>query len=248
MKLFTKKELQESKTESLELFRKQEAALVQSIQNKTKQVNETLPILEAQIKERQETLAALKLEHRIFIQSSASEIERMEERRRAALAPVELELAKLEERRKEVSALLIEAEKVKAKQAMLVAEAMQGQEDLRKMSESIEQTRKFALEEINLSKRKAEDVISQSKIEAEHALHEKETLSKQIEEADRKKQAANLAEMQVRALMIQADERIEREKTEQKVTDNKRKMLKVAINELKRRGLWNRIKNPTQYE
>jgi hypothetical protein len=238
MKLFSRKEIQDEKQKSLDSLRAKEASVVKSLTLKTKELNDTLPLIESKLKEKQEELAQMEFAHKTFFFQKEKEVKELEDRRLAALIPLEKERREIEDMKLETTRWLLQ---LGEKQLAVAAQMESLRRELSDMAlerKNLEKVRSETLASIASEKEKASETIQASKNAVMALQAEREASQKAYETASERLKVAELAEMNVRAGMAAADERLLKEKFEQRKTDDKRKMLAIVVSELKKKGLW----------
>lgn len=239
MRLFSAKELKEEREKNLETLRLKELSLAKSIQTKTQEFNQANETLDAKIKDKQAELDRLKEEHLRFTASERSEISSLEDRRKAALAPIEKERREVEDMKLEATRCLLQLGEKQLSVASQMELLRREMSDMAEERLTLDKVRSETLATIASDKAKAEQAIKSSEAVIKALQEEREASNKAYEAVSERLRVAELAEANVRAAMLVADERLKKEKLEQKKTDDKRKALATAIVELKRRGLWN---------
>ena len=246
MKLFTSKELKVRENSSLAILKEQEMRVARALADKIK-LNNEFEVTHAKVMdEKQKELAAIEFKIKNSHVTEQRNVEALEERKRQALLPIVDELKKLEASKefieREKNTVFDELRKSdEARQKIrqeqyelnrLMAEFTRIQEETKVF---IERQRKDAGNLIDSSR------VSQSALEQERIRH-----AASLKELEGKVIQNQRAEMLARAAITTADQRIAQEKREQEKTDEKRKMLAVAIKMLKEKGLWSKAQKLTK--
>lgn len=240
MKLFTRSETKAEQQSSLDVLRAKEAAAVKALAEKIKRINDLELEYPQRLAEKEKELAELNLKLRTFTVTEDREISLLEERRKQALAPIVEELARLEDMKRQIEDFLLTLDD---KRELI----KKSEETLRIKENEIKIARvnleKFQEETTAFITRQKQEAMSlrDGAIEASKALaHQRDLADVLTATAGAREVSAKRAENIAKAAMVAADQRIQVERNEQKKTDDKRQMLKIAIEVLKKKGLWDK--------
>jgi hypothetical protein len=237
MKLLTRKEIQAASNESLASLHAKEALILKAIKEKA----EKLDLINLEFSKRSldadRDRAEIELERKVITSSLSKELEGLEERKKEALAPIEKEMKLLEARRLEMNAKELSISEREQALASKDAElrSLKQSLDIREsnLGKTLEDTSKsFEKEKSEISKMTKEAQIFITRAKRERSLAEEMT-----REANSRMAEAVLLEQTSRASLIAIENRIEAEKREQSKTDEKRNMLKIALEVAKKKGV-----------
>lgn len=240
MKLFTRKDAVKERESNLEQIRSQETVAIQALQAKIAAINEIDVIYPVKLAEAQRRLAEVELKLRTFFLNEEKEIVALENRRFAALAPVINEIVTLEKVKLEAEQVLILARDERT--------LLDGREGELRVKNTEVQAAMLALKDL---KDKTTTYVTRQQKDAQASIKEamaitdaliarqaeaREAIAQSLSEKEYLERARELSI----AATVAADERIALEQAEQIKTDGKRRMLAMAIDELKKKGLWHK--------
>jgi hypothetical protein len=238
MKLFTRKEVKAAEQNALEALRLKESEAIKALNAKTQKLDIlTLQMESAEFLKKQKNTEE-ELEQRIKRLNEIGEIEALEERRKNALRPIEEEYIRLEMARKESANAfyqLIEKEREIARSRERLSAMEAALNDRTRAFENLEHT--FITEIADL-KRDTANLYTDAKSIHENARKERERAERVIKESVERLAGIERAELMAKAAIAAADARIALERKEQAKTDDKRRMLGVAIAVAKKKNIW----------
>lgn len=240
MKLFTRKEVKEGMQSNLDTLLSKEAEAAKQLAEKIKRINNVDTEYSVKVKYWEDALKKARFEHDVFLKGQLQTLDILEARRKAALEPIDKE-------KQELSAM---KEQIAQDDLHLKEESSNLLKRRHELGE-LEAKVNVAISEVDNMRRDVLTLIEQRQKEAQAAeKYAKEALMALVGEQERakvalteltvKEQSMAKAEMSVKAAMVAVDKRLEKEKREQKLADDKRRSLALAIAELKKRGLWHK--------
>lgn len=238
MRLFAPKEIKSREQSRFEVSREQESRVARAIADKIK-LNNTLAEEHAKkMEERRVELAEIEFKVRTSTLEEQRKVELLEERKKQALAPILVEISLLEEKR---SALEHAGELLESTKSELVAlqrAVRECQDALKASQKAFSTTQQEVLRDVAEKKRDAEQATAKAVTLIAMLRKEQADHSSSLILYEEKLRNAERAEKIAKAAMIAADNSIVKERAEQARTVEQRKMLGIAIKELKDRGLW----------
>ncbi len=242
MKLFTPKDTKSREQSQLSVIQEQERCAARAVADKLR-INNELSVEHTRLmEERRKELATIEFSIRHATDNVQKDIAALEERRRQALMPITEEHGRLECKKRELEEVRqrIDADNKRAQEQLL---GVRGREtELVKNILEFVRTKDEALAFIERENKDARERTDTSNVAVTALVKERELHAQSVKELVAKEENAKRAEMVARAAMTAADNRIEKERKEQERTDEKRRMLALAIKELKQRGLWHKAR------
>jgi len=248
MKLFTMKEIKiEQQTHLDEILRK-ESVVSSALKAHEAKMNALTGEYQKKRAEKEAELRDIEFRIKTTLYAEQQSVESLEERKREALKPIDKE-------REEVQALIRKndetVQKIIAEREALESEARtisNKDYELEKKRRAFEESQSAILNLVARQQQDADAAVAMMEAMTPVFEGQRKRSEDAVQKAQFIKESAEKAEMIARAAMIAADERIAKEKEEQKKTDEKRSMLALAIKEIKRRGLWYAVKNKEAYD
>lgn len=241
MKLFTQKEIKAEQQISLEDLSRKESMVSTALKAQEAKFQNTEQEYQKKKEQRERELGEIEMKIAIALTSERKEIEVLEERKREALEPITRETQFLVQLSLKNEKILKDIADERGLRELELQQISKKEAELNEKQKDFENSQSSIL---NLIARRQQDLdASISMSDAllpvfEEAKREAEKALKRVDEAT---ESAKKAEFLAKAAMFAADQRILKEKDEQEKTDEKRKMLGVAIRELKQRGLWHKL-------
>ena len=240
MKLFTRQEIRADEQKALSSIREKQSLAEKGLNERVQKMNNIDVEYSKKTSEKQRELAEAKMDFAKFIASKTKSIESLEQRREQALLPIKEELETLEKRRLEVkkreeAALEERQARTKYREQLSI---ISGQ--LEKALKEIEATRQTVDSELSQKRREADAAVEMAAITTKALDKDRERTELLLGKFTVKEKELKRAEEMAKKAILQADVRIEQELILQKQTDDKRRMLAVAISELKKKGLWHK--------
>lgn len=238
MKLFSQKEVKNAEQDRLSELLKRESQISEVIVKKEKEFNQKKIELEQKIAELQVRYQAEESRFKLYLASQTRTIEALEERRNEALKPVikewesvaiarsQLENAQREFAIAEVS-LARREENLREERAKFDAVSRKTEKEQKELSANLEK-----------AQASASTLIAESKKAVIRMKNEEKRIAELIKNLEEKESGLSRAENLAKAAIAAADKKITQERIEQKKTVEQRKMLKFAIDTLKKKGLW----------
>jgi len=240
MHIFTKQEIHADEQKASDSLREKNVSYIKAINANISTINETKLALQETKKEKLEEISSLETRIRQLVSSETATILALEERRNSALEPITKEIQILAEEKelahtRELS--IIERERNIQTSRELINEK---ENKIRVTEREFENLYAKSLEELEQQKKSAESAVTLANITEKALAKNREHTTSLINELNERERSMLRAENNARAAVAAAETRIVQERKEQSATDEKRKMLAVAIKELKKRGLWNK--------
>lgn len=241
MKLFTSKQVKVAEHLVLDELLRKENAAANALKAKEAQLNEVERTYPDKIAAKQRELVEIEQRIRFANEKGVNEVSALEERRRQALLPITNEMRRLEDVKafieREKSTVLDDLHRLDQQRQLLRSQQNKLELDTAafiktqsEVADRIERERREAIVDIETAKFATKQY---RELILSHAESRK-SLEEVMERAKR-------AEVLAKAAMAAADQRIAQEIKEQKKTDDKRKMLKLALDVAKKKGV--KIKN-----
>lgn len=238
MKLFTPKELKSTEQLELDVLLSKEAAAAKLLEAKTQRLNELDVEYTRKIQERQRELDGIELHIRTATLGVQRNVEMLEERRRQALAPIDTEMQELQALRQSVDEAKSEVRDERHQLERLLTSLREREAEFTRVSLLTAKSQAETLDFLGRQQRDAESAMTTAKATLATLQEAKKCHAESLQALTMKEASAKKAEVIAKAAMVAADARIARELKEQKTTDEKRKMLALAIKVLKGKGLW----------
>lgn len=240
MKLFKRSEIQDKQRLMLEETQKKELAAATALSQKLKTLNDIRDEYQRGTEAARQELAVAQLTFKTFLASREKVVAELEKRREDALRPLTEEIKKIEHERE---AVLKERDLLGQLKADVATSRRLQREEETKSEEARQKFLKVQNELLKDIERKHKD--AQEAIKNANALERLnakniEKFNKLAAEVEDKALIVEKAETKAKGLVTLYKALLDEQKKEQKKIDEKRKMLAIAINEFKKRGLWDK--------
>ena len=237
MKLFTRTEARQEQQSALDTIRAKEAVAVKALAEKIKRLNDLEAEYPPKLAAKQKELADAEMAIKLQLAEEEKQVVALENRRLQALTPITEELVKLEDTKKQIQAFIIELDQKRLDIQQSEVRLRDKEAEIKTAEANLvafqQKTEAFIAEQ----KRQAQEMQSSSKIAIEGLMKERALTETLIQKSELQRKGAERAEMIAKAAMVAADKRIETERKEQRKTDDKRNMLSIALQVLKKKEM-----------
>lgn len=237
MKLFTRKELKLDVQAEAETIREKEAVVIKSLNEKLALLNGVEGQYKDKLEQKRIELAEAESKLKIFLANKEKEVIILEERRKQALTPIVEELSKLEATKKEIEAFILSLDEKQDELKRAEAQLRKKENEIQQAESKVAVLKEETIAVIESQKKEAEALIAQAKTAVSSLEKEEERALKVIKRAEERRASAERAENIAKGAMVAADQRIAQEKVEQAKTDDKRKMLRTALEYAKKKNV-----------